>query len=201
MKKIALIVFVLAICVATGRAQESRQDISLSATGLIEPFMASSTDVQVSANRAFGGLVSYRFMLTPSSALEANYQMTYENSIHYLISNTNSYLVNTRTQEVSFAYVRSFVFKNFNPFLEAGPGAFIFLPIRDSGTTSLDVKQQVTIGGIYGAGFAYELSPSFDLRVEYRGWVTAVPDFAYSQMETKRYYNIYNPVVGIAYHF
>ncbi len=201
MKKIALIVFVLAICVATGRAQESRQDISLSATGLIEPFMASSTDVQVSANRAFGGLVSYRFMLTPSSALEANYQMTYENSIHYLISNTNSYLVNTRTQEVSFAYVRSFVFKNFNPFLEAGPGAFIFLPIRDSGTTSLDVKQQVTIGGIYGAGFAYELSPSFDLRVEYRGWVTAVPDFAYSQMATKRYYNIYNPVVGIAYHF
>ena len=201
MKKIALIVFVLAICVATGRAQESRQDISLSATGLIEPFMASSTDVQVSANRAFGGLLSYRFMMTPSSAIEANYQMTYENSIHYLISNTNSYMVNTRTQEISFAYVRSFVFKNFNPFIEAGPGAFIFLPIRDSGTTSLDVKQQTTIGGIYGAGFAYELSPSFDLRVEYRGWVTAVPDFSYSQMTTKRYYNIYNPVVGIAYHF
>ena len=62
-------------------------------------------------------------MLTPTSALEANYGMTYENSIHYVISNTNHYLVNTRTQEISGAFVKSFVFKNFNPFVEAGPAA------------------------------------------------------------------------------
>ena len=72
-------------------------------------------------------------MLTPTSAVEATTSMTYENSsIHYVISNTNNYLVNTRTQEISAAYVRSFVFKNFNPFVEAGPGGFIFLPIRNS---------------------------------------------------------------------
>jgi len=175
MKKIALIAFLLVSFVAAGRAQESRQDISISGTGLIEPFIASSTDVQVSANRAFGALASYRFMLTPSSAVEANYSITYANSLHYVISNTNHYDINTRTQEISAAYVRSFVFKNFNPFVEAGPGAFIFLPIRNSGTTSLDVKQQTEVGGIYGAGIAYEITPSFDIRVEYRGWVTKVP--------------------------
>jgi opacity protein-like surface antigen len=201
MKKIALIAILLAVSVAAGRAQESRQDISLSGTGLIEPFMASSTDVQVSANRAFGGLVSYRFMLTPTSAIEANYSMTYENSIHYVISNTNHYLVNTRTQEISGAFVKSFVFKNLNPFVEAGPGAFIFLPIRNSGTTSLDVKQQTEVGGLYGAGFAYEISPSFDIRAEYRGWVTKVPTFGDSQLTTNRWYNISNPVIGVAYHF
>ena len=91
MKKIALIAFLLIVCVAAGRAQESRQDISLSGTGLVEPFIASSTDVQVSANRAFGALASYRFMLTPSSAVEANYSITYANSLHYVISNTNHY--------------------------------------------------------------------------------------------------------------
>ena len=69
MKKIAIIAFLLVVGVAAGRAQESRQDVSISGTGLIEPFIASSTDVQVSANRAFGALASYRFMLTPSSAL------------------------------------------------------------------------------------------------------------------------------------
>jgi outer membrane immunogenic protein len=201
MKKIALIAFLLAVSVAAGRAQESRQDISLSGTGIIEPFKASSTDVQVSANRAFGGMVSYRFMLTPTSAVEANYQMTYENSIHFVISNTNHYLVNTRTQEISGAYVRSFVFKNWNPFVEAGPAGFIFLPIRNSGTTSLDVKQQTQIGALYGAGFAYEVSPSFDIRVEYRGWVTKVPTFGDAQLTTNRWYNISNPVVGVAYHF
>ncbi len=35
MKKIALIAFLLAACAAAGRAQESRQDISLSGTVLI----------------------------------------------------------------------------------------------------------------------------------------------------------------------
>ncbi len=201
MKKIAFIAFLLAVSVAAGRAQESRQDISVSGTAIVEPFMASSTDVQVAAQRGFGAMLSYRFMLTPSSALEANYGITYQNKIHYTVSNTNNYLVNTRTQEISFAYVRSFTYKKYNPFVEGGPGVLIFLPIRNSTTTSLDVKQQTGIGGLYGAGIAYEISPSFDIRAEYRGFVTKVPTFGYTQLETKRWYNISYPAIGVAYHF
>jgi opacity protein-like surface antigen len=201
MKKIALIVFLLAVCVAAGRAQESRQDISVSAEGLVEPFIASQTDVQVHSNTALGALISYRFMLTPSSALEANYGITYQNKISYIISNTNHYLVTTRTQEASAAYVRTFNFHKFNPFLEAGPAALIFLPIRNSGTTSLDVKQQTEIGGMYGGGIAYEISPSFDIRAEFRGLVTKVPTFSYTALATNKWYNIYNPTIGVAYHF
>ncbi|MGB6743667.1 MAG: outer membrane beta-barrel protein [Terracidiphilus sp.] len=200
MKKIALFVLMLAACVAGASAQESRQDISLSGTALIEPFRASSTTVQVNSTTAYGALVSYRFMLTPTSALEANYGITYQNSIGYYV-NPNHYKVLTRTQEMSGAYVRSFVFKNWNPFAEAGPGAFIFLPIRNSGTTNLDVKQQVEVGGVFGAGFAYEISPSFDIRAEYRGWVTKVPTFGDTQFTTNRWYVISNPTVGVAYHF
>lgn len=200
MKKIALTALLLAVCVAAGRAQESRQDVSISGTGLIEPFKASSTTVQVNSTPAYGGLLSYRFMLTPSAALEANYGLTYQNSIGYYV-NPNHYKVLTRTQELSAAFVKSFVFKNFNPFVEAGPAALIFLPIRNSGTTNVDAKQQTTVGGMYGAGFAYELSPSFDLRVEYRGLVTKVPNFGLSQLSANRWYNISNPAVGFAYHF
>ena len=101
MKKIVLVLFLLAVCVAAGRAQESRQDISLSATGVIEPFIASSTDVQVHSNTAEGALISYRFMLTPTSALEANYGITYQQTYHYIVSSTNNYNVLTRTQELS----------------------------------------------------------------------------------------------------
>jgi outer membrane immunogenic protein len=200
MKKIALIAFMLAVSVAAGRAQESRQDVSLSGTALIEPFIASSTTVQVHASPAYGLLASYRFMLTPSSALEANYGVTYQNSITYY-ANPNFYPILTRTQEVSFAYVGSFTFHKFNPFVEAGPGAFIFLPIRNSGTKSLDVKQQTEIGAIYGAGIAYELSPSFDIRAEYRGLITKVPTMGDTQFATNKWYNIYNPTLGVAYHF
>ncbi|MGA2653748.1 MAG: outer membrane beta-barrel protein [Terracidiphilus sp.] len=201
MKKIASVVFLLAVCVAAGRAQESRQDISISGIGLIEPFIASQTDVQVSSNYALGALASYRFMLTPSSALEANYGITYQNKIHYVISNTNHYEIPVRTQEISGAYVRTFNFKKFNPFLEAGPGALIFLPIRNSGLTNIDAKQQTGVGGVYGAGFAYEISPSFDIRAEYRGFVTKVPSFGLSELTTNKWYNIYIPTVGVAYHF
>ena len=54
MKKIAFLVFLLAMGIAAGRAQESRQDVSLSGTAWIEPFMASSTDVQVHSTTAYG---------------------------------------------------------------------------------------------------------------------------------------------------
>jgi outer membrane immunogenic protein len=200
MKKIVFCVFLLAVGVATGRAQESRQDISISGTALIEPFIASSTTVQVHSDTGYGALASYRFMLTPSSALEANYGITYQNKINYYV-NPNHYQVATRTQEISAAYVRSFTFRKFNPFLEAGPGAFIFLPIRNSGTTNLDVKQQTSVGGLYGGGIAYEISPSFDIRAEYRGFVTKVPTFGLNQFTTNKWYNIYIPTVGVAYHF
>jgi opacity protein-like surface antigen len=108
----------------------------------------------------------------------------------------------TRTQEISAAYIRSFNYRKYNPFIEAGPAAFVFLPIRNSGTTSMDVKQQFDIGFIYGAGIAREISPSFDIRAEYRGMVTKVPTFDDSQFNTNsKWYNIYNPVIGVAYHF
>jgi outer membrane immunogenic protein len=201
MKKIVVFFFLLAMGAAAGHAQESRQDFSISGIGLIEPFIASQTDVQVSANRAFGALASYRFMLTPTAAVEANYGITYGNKIHYVISNTNHYIVNTRTQEISGAFVKSFNYKKFNPFVEGGPSGLIFLPIRNTGTTSLDVKQQTQVGVMYGAGIAYEISPSFDIRAEYRGYVTKVPTFGYTQLTTNKWYNIYVPTVGVAYHF
>jgi opacity protein-like surface antigen len=206
MKKIAFFVCLLAVCAAAARAQESRQDISLSGSALIEPYKASSTDIQVHSTTAYGGLASYRFMLTPTSALEANYGITYQNKITYYGPQFQSGIgVLTRTQEISGAYVRSFVFKNFNPFVEAGPAAIIFLPILNSGTKTQDTHQQTAIGALYGAGFAYEVSPSFDIRVEYRGIITKVPTFGVGtssfNFATNEWWNMSEPVIGVAYHF
>jgi opacity protein-like surface antigen len=206
MKRIAFFVCLLAVCAAAAHAQESRQDISLSGTAYIEPYKASSTDIQVHSTTAYGGLISYRFMLTPSSALEANYGITYQNKITYFGPQfQNGIGILTRTQEISGGYVRSFVLKNFNPFIEGGPAGIIFLPIYNSGTKTLDAHQQTEIGGMYGAGFAYEVSPSFDLRVEYRALVTKVPTFGVSStsynFSTNRWYNISVPTIGVAYHF
>jgi opacity protein-like surface antigen len=54
---------------------------------------------------------------------------------------------------------------------------------------------------VYGAGFAYEISPSFDIRAEYRGMISPVPTFDDTQLKTNKWYNIYVPTIGVAYHF
>ena len=218
MKKIALVAFLLAVSVAAVRAQESRQDVSLSGIGLIEPPIAAPTDVYVHATPAYGLLASYRFMLTPSSALEGNYGVTYQNRIGFsgpnIINNPlpgapESLTVLTRNMEMSGAYVRSFNYRKYNPFVEVGAAGMIFMPIRNSGTTDIDARRQTRIGGLYGIGVAYEISPSYDIRVEYRAIVTKVPTFGVvsstnssgPNFTTDKWYNIFIPTVGVAYHF
>ena len=207
MKKIVLVLFLLAVCVATGRSQESRQDVSLSGFALIPPFVASSTNVQVHSNAAFGALGSYRFMLTPNSALEANYGITYENTYslrggqYQLHSNPHPHPGNVRRLRSQLHLPQV------EPICGSGTGRHIFLPIRNSGTHSIDAKQQTNLAGMYGAGFAYEISPSFDIRAEYRGIVTKVPNFGLGagnttqNLTTNKWFNLYEPVVGVAYHF
>ena len=92
MKKFALLALLLTLSAVAGRAQESRQDISVSGSAVLEPFVSSSTDVKVSAKRGLGALISYRFMLTPRGAVEANYSYT-QNGIHYVAPSYN-YQVN-----------------------------------------------------------------------------------------------------------
>src|SRR5579885_2654519 len=133
------------------------------------------------------------------SALELNYQ--YQQDIQKYVTSFNSIRVHTRMQEISGAYVYNFTFRNFNPFAEAGIGGYIFGPIKDQKTTDLDAKQSTNVGFLYGAGIAYELSPSWDIRAEYRGIVMKAPNFGLEQYRTNRYFNLNNPTIGIAYHF
>jgi opacity protein-like surface antigen len=209
MKRIALLLVVLPFLLAAVNAQESRQDVSASITGIghIDEPVAGDTNVQLTTHKGMGALFSYRYMLTPRSALEVNYQYL-QNANHYDTNPTNStsypgvYRVHTRIQEVSAAYVFNFNFRHWNPFLELGGGGYFFAPIAN-GTSILDLKSKTSIGALYGAGVSYEISPSFDVRLEYRGIFLKTPDFGSTapNLSTGKYYNLSNPVLGVAYHF
>lgn len=194
----------LTLCAA---AQESRQDISISGSGMIGVNVQGLPAAQ--SNSALGGLVSYRYMVTPRSGLEVNYQYSqaqYQFTGFYncqLPSGATcpSVFVHTRQQEISGAYVYNMTFGNFNPFAEAGVGGFIFTPIHDSSTSIFDAAQNTNIGVLYGAGVAYQISPSFDIRAEYRGLVIKIPSFSLPGARTGVYQNVSDPVIGIAYHF
>ena len=198
MRKMLLLFLLLPFMAVASQAQESRQDVSFSVGGIFPPFITGN-DVQQTGTYGLSGLVSYRYMLTPRSGLELNYQYT-QNAQKYYTS-FNNISVHDRMQEISGAYVLNQTFKNWNPFLEAGPAAFLFSPLDDATTKTLDAKGQTILGAMYGGGVAYELSPSFDIRAEYRGLLMKTPNFGLGPQKTGRFYNVYNPVIGIAYHF
>lgn len=199
MKSIGLCA-ILAVAAAAG-AQESRQDVSLSALGNIPP-QVNGNGSQLNADIAVGALASYRYMLTPRSALEANYSFSQYQS-HLTNTSAKQYQVHTRQQEFSVGYVYSRNYRRYNPFAEVGVGAMQFAPIRDFDTQSLDAKSQIMLGGFFGAGVAYEISPSFDIRAGYRGFLAKSPSFKLDNdnFKTGRYEVISMPHVGIAYHF
>ena len=218
MKKISLLFLLLPMLATASFAQESRQDASVSGTLVIPPYVngqgvfqsgclaptiattaANSTSTGGGTCYGPGVLASYRYMVTPRSALEVNYQWS-QYYTNYIYSNLN-FNIHTRMQEISAAYVFNFNFRNWNPFLEAGPGAFIFSALDNTGTQIFNPKRTTNIGALYGGGIAYELSPSFDIRAEYRGIVVKAPNFGVANADTKRYYNINAPAIGIAYHF
>jgi outer membrane immunogenic protein len=192
----------LMLTAAAGYAQESRQDVSISGMALLPPQVNGSGGVYESPSFTGGVVASYRYLLTPHSGLELNYSFA-QNTMYFQCCGNSTYNpIHVRQQEGSAEYVFGLTFKNYNPFIEAGVGGFFFTPILN-GTYTLDSKQQVEIGGVYGAGVAYEVSPSFDVRLEYRGAVFKTPDFKLpgNRFETNRFEAISMPTIGIAYHF
>ena len=199
MKK-TMLLGALMLLASAGYAQESRQDASVSVIGVFTPEVNGNA-VKLTTTTTVGFLGSYRYMLTPRSALELNYSFAQYTS-RYSTSFLPNVRIHTRQQEITGAYVYNFRnYRNFNPFVEAGVGGLIFTPIRDYGTTNFDTKQNTNIGALFGGGVAYELSPSWDIRAEYRGFVVKAPDFGLTNFKTNRWEVISLPALGVAYHF
>ncbi len=203
MKKMMLLGALLFLCAsAVGHAQESRQDASISLFGVYAPPVYGE-DIHPMYTTSTGGfLASYRYMLTPRSAVELNYSYFQDSLKYNAIAEPNT-RAQTRNQEMTAAYVYMRTYKRYNPFVEGGIGTEIFIPILNYETTNLDFKTNMQIGGLFGGGVAYELSPSWDLRVEYRGFAMRTPTLGNPAglTQTNRYYVLMTPSIGVAYHF
>jgi len=209
MKK-TMLLGVLMLSAAAGYAQESRQDVSFSGAGYFGPEVHGAANVDVFNTGALGLVTSYRYMVTPRSALEVNYsfvqdQFRFLDSTNRGLPGTPLYAqgtrIHTRQQEITAAYVYSLNLKRYSPFAEVGVGTLVFTPILDNGTGILGTKSSKGVAGLFGGGLAYELSPSFDIRVEYRGFVTKTPSFGITDFNANRYEVLSMPVIGVAYHF
>ena len=202
MKK-TMLLGVLMLSAAAGYAQESRQDVSFSGAGYFGPEVHGANTVKAFSTGALGLVTSYRYMVTPRSALEVNYSFV-QDQFRFLDSTnakSGGTRIHSREQEITAAYVYSLNLKRFSPFAEIGVGTLIFTPVLDNGTQILGTKSSKGVAGLFGGGLAYEISPSFDIRVEYRGFVTKTPSFGITDFNANRYEVLSMPVIGVAYHF
>lgn len=208
MKKLLLLLILLPMLVTGAFSQDQdrgmRQDVNLSVMGVIQPYVEGTTSppIQQKSTLGLGLYLGYRYQLTPNGAVEANY--SYSHFTNKFTANAagiyGSARVYTGMQESTFAYVRTIPFKRFNPFLELGGGLLYFTPIGPK-TTTYDTEQTSNPVVMVGGGVAYQLSPSWDLRVQYRGMILGTPDFGLSRFKTGRKYIMSEPAIGFAYHF
>jgi outer membrane immunogenic protein len=197
MKK-TILLGALVLSATAAYAQESRQDISISGFALLPPTVNAQA-IESRPSYTGGGLLSYRYLLTPHSALEANYSFA-QNSNYFRTGSFNGGPIHTRQQEGTVGYVFGLNFKNYNPFVEAGVGGVFYTPIQE-GTYTLDATSNTRIAAMIGAGVAYEISPSFDIRLQYHGLIDKTPTFAPVYKSLDRYQIVSMPAIGIAYHF
>lgn len=209
MKKLFLIMCLVSMLAGIGYAQDegARQDVNLSAMGVIQPYVEGNTaaptnpPIQLKSTLGMGLYLGYRYLLTPNGAVEANYSYShYTSKFTANAGGTFNARVYTGLQEATAAYVRTFPFKKFNPFIEGGGGILFFTPIGPK-TTTYDTEQTEEPTVLFGGGIAYQLSPSWDLRVQYRGQIFNTPDYGISRYNTGRRYIMSQPAIGFAYHF
>ena len=195
----------LVVAATAAHAQESRQDASVSYSGLFTNSVVGNAVHQSATVADIGVVGSYRYLLTPRGAAEVNYG--YNRFISKFSGPFGEYNVHTQFQEFSAEYVYSaFSYRNFFPFIEGGVGGYFFGIINDNKTSigpAGTFKSNTEIGVPFGGGVAYELSPSFDIRLTYRGIAVKAPDYSgpSNDTHTGRYEYINNPIIGVAYHF
>src|SRR5260370_3640721 len=103
MRKTMWLLGALMVSAAAGYAQESRQDVSVSGTAAFAPQITGNS-VQKNTSMTLGLLASYRYMLTPRSALEINYGYQ-QNTQYYQVFGRSNGGIHGLQQEFSGAYV------------------------------------------------------------------------------------------------
>jgi outer membrane immunogenic protein len=105
--------------------------------------------------------------------------------------------VDSRSHEVSAAYVLRFPMKRWTPFVLAGAGALVFQP----NSFSL-ADTQARAAGVYGAGADINLSQHVFVRAEYRGLIYNSPTFGLTALSgADRITHRAEPSIGFGYRF
>ena len=161
-----------------------------------------------------GGVsVGYRFHLNAVSALEGRYGFS-RDSQKYTIGGTGGTVssVPAYLSEISASYVYSLPKSRYlQPFLEGGGGLVLFVPGNYGGGstasnslyggTSSGLQTQAKGMFVYGGGADIPVMSRVSFRIEVRGLAYKTPDFGTVAFQTNSFSFLYEPSLGVTYHF
>jgi len=184
----------------------NRAEVFVTAFGLL-PHQANGNAISQDGTNAFGGSAGYRFSLNATSALEGRYGFS-RNSQKYTIDSAVS-SIPVYLSEISGSYVYKFPgLRRIHLFVEGGGGLVLFSPTNYgdgsngySGGSSSSLGRQTKAMFLYGVGADVPASSRVSIRGEFRGLGYKTPDFGLVPLQTDAFGFVYEPSVGIAFHF
>ena len=174
----------------------------------------SGNGISQQETQSGGAAAGYRFHLNAASSLEGRYGFS-RDSQKYTIGGTGGAVssVPSYLSEISGSYIYSLPeFRYFQPFLEGGGGLLIFSPGNYGGAsvttansiyggTSSGLQTQTKGIFVYGGGADVPVVSRVTFRIEVRSLIYKTPDFGTVTFQTNSFSFLYEPSLGVAYHF
>jgi len=200
----------------------NRAEVFVTGFGLF-PHQANGNGITHDGTKAAGGSAGYRFSLNRTSALEGRYGFS-RNSQKYTVDSAVS-SIPVYLSEISGSYVYKFrSLRRIQMFVEGGGGVLLFSPTNYGdgsnnagglspsiygdqssgyvgGSTSNSLGRQAKAMFVYGVGADVPASSHISVRGEFRGLGYKAPDFGLMPLQTNAFSFVYEPSVGIAFHF
>jgi opacity protein-like surface antigen len=192
---------------ANAQEEGNKQDVTVSAFGVFQPGV-SGNGVSQTANEQPGGLLTYRYFITPHQGLEFDYGLAQFNQQYtgaagfgsLGLTGTNVSLLSDMHEATMSYVVRMSPRHRLSPFASIGTGAVVFAPVHAFvGTATPDtfVSPDLT----YSAGADFAFSRKVSLRLGYRGDLLQAPRFGIGALNTGSLVNLREPFAGFSFHF
>lgn len=179
-------------------AQETRHsEVSAQVTGFFTRDSDHNGISQDTTNSA-GLLVGYRYYFNRYIGADGSYG--YTRNTQHNFTPAGAFNVQSDIHDLTGAIVVRYPHK-ISPFGLAGAGALIFNPTDNPGGFVLGADRQTKAAFVYGGGANINLTESFGVRVEYRGFVYKRPDYGLFALDSDKITHTAQPSVGFVFRF
>ena len=189
---------------------QQQTDVALSVYGAFSNTVGKNNAnlIQDSPSNSAGGMIELRHIHSPFIGYEVAYSFNRANQV-YAISVScfvNSQcptpvIVSANAHEITGDWVLSAHSKKLRPFVLAGAGILLSVPVSglSEGQYPQPVQSSDTAVYVYGVGLDWKLLPHLGLRFQFRGNIHRAP--YYTSVSSDPFTHTSEPAIGVYYKF